>query len=192
MRHEPKDPDDGPLDLDFAAVEGGDEVEDDCKPLDDDQEQVGYELFDWDPDELDELDERLHELDLPHEWVSDGYEVVVHAEDEETVDALLPKVRFPDELPVEADVGDGDARVLSDLFVVCDRLTSKPTGEAVNGFLDVAERLGADPPYGVEEQVWDDVVERVDAILDLFHTAGPPELIAESAAGLRDRLRSFV
>ena len=167
--------------------------EDDCRPLDDSLEQVGYELFDWDPEDLDELDERLHELDLPHEWVSEGFEVVVHEADEATVDALLPTVRFPDELPAEADDGDDtSAEVLSALFVAADRLLTNPTGDAVTALLDAAERIGDEVPYGIDEGQWDPVVEAVDELIDLFHAAGPPAVIAETAGTLRNRLRPLV
>lgn len=192
-----QDDHDGDLDLDFAALDrtgddGGD-GDDDCPPLDDDREQVGYELYDWDVDELDELDDVLHELGLPHEWVSDGYEVVVHATDEARVDALLPTVRFPDELPAEADDGDDtDIEVLSALFVSADRMQKDPTGEGVSHFLDAAERIGDNPPYGIDATQWGRVVTAVDGLIDSFHAAVPPREIAEQARALRDRLRPLV
>ncbi len=195
-----QDDHDGELDLSFGrpALDGpdgpeGDVDADDCIPLDDTREQVGYELFDWDPDELDELDETLHELHLPHEWVSDGYEVVVHVEDEARVDALLPAIRFPDELAAEDDDGDDtDIEVLSALFVAADRMRSNPTGEGVGEFLDAAERLGERPPYGIDDKEWAAVTAMVDDIIDGFHAAVPPEQIAEAALRLRDRLRPLV
>lgn len=185
-----RDDHDGDLELDGLD---GPAPGDDCPPLDDDREQVGYELFDWDPDELDELDDVLHELGVPHEWVSDGYEVVVHQEDEARVDALLPGIRFPDELAAEADDGDDtDVQVLSDLFVASDRLHGGPTGEAVSGFLDAAERVGERPPYGVDQRDWEAVVELVDQLIDLFHAGGPDEQASELAYQLRRRLRPLV
>lgn len=200
MLNEPgHDDHDGDLELDTSALDGPRPDPDagadpaDCPPLDDDKEQVGYELFEWDPTDLDELDDVLHELGLPHEWVADGYEVVVHVEDEARVDALLPTIRFPDELPAEADDGDDtDARVLSDLFVAADRLQGGAASDAVNGFLDAAERVGERPPYGIDEKEWNGVVEQVDALIDLFHASGPAEEITEAAYRLRRRLRPLV
>jgi len=188
-----QDDHDGELELDTDAVDGPGGGDDDCLPLDDEREQVGYELFDWDPSELDELDDVLHELAVPHEWVSDGYEVVVHEEDEARLDALVPTIRFPDELPAEADDGDDtDAQVLSDLFVAADRLQAGSSGEAVSSFLDAAERIGDRPPYGVAEKEWDQVVDLVDQLIDLFHADGPPAEITELAYQLRRRLRPLV
>ncbi len=196
-----QDDHDGDLELDLTALDGPDphaggdgaDHADDCPPLDDAKEQVGYELFEWDPNELDELDDVLHELGLPHEWVADGYEVVVHVEDEAQVDGLLPTIRFPDELPAEADDGDDtDVEVLSDLFVAADRLHGGATGDAVNGFLDAAERIGDRPPYGIDDKEWTVVVGQVDELIDLFHAAGPAEEITEAAYRLRRRLRPLV
>lgn len=200
MLNEPgQDDHDGELELDTSALDGPDprgeaaDGSDDCPPLDDAKEQVGYELFEWDPTELDELDDVLHELGLPHEWVADGYEVVVHVEDEARVDALLPTIRFPDELPAEVDDGDDtDVQVLGDLFTAADRLHGGASTDAVNGFLDAAERIGERPPYGLDDKEWGQVVDQVDEIIDLFHAAAPAEEITEAAYRLRRRLRPLV
>ncbi len=193
-----QDDHDGDLELSFGTLDGGDERDggdelDDCPPLDESLEQVGYELYAWDPTQLDELDDALHELGLPHEWVSDGYEVVVHEADEARLDALLPTIRFPDEIPAEVDDGDDtDVEVLSALFVAADRMQRDPTGEAVAAFLDAAERIGDHPPYGIDETEWKRVVEVVDGIIDLFHAAAPTGQISAEATRLRSRLRPLV
>lgn len=196
-----EDDHDSDLELRFGdAIDGGgpdgpdgSAEDDDCIPLDDTKEQVGYELFDWDPTDLDELDDALHEMQVPHEWVSDGYEVVVHEENEGQVDALLPTIRFPDELPAEEDDGDDtDVEVLSALFVAADRLQKDATGEPVNALLDAAERIGDNPPYGIDEGEWNRVVGQVDDLIDGLHAAIPPELVRDMALRLRDRLRTMV
>ncbi len=192
-----EDDHDGDLELRFGeAIDGGgsgDDAEDDCMPLDDTKEQVGYELLDWDPTELDELDDVLHEMQVPHEWVSDGYEVVVHEENEGQIDALLPTIRFPDELPAEADDGDDtDIEVLSALFVASDRLQKDATGDPVHALLDAAERIGDKPPYGIDEDEWHRVVEQVDELIDGLHAAIPPTVVKEMARRLRDLLRPMV
>lgn len=167
--------------------------EDDCIPLDEAKEQVGYELFDWAPAELDALDDRLHLLGLPHEWVSDGHECVVHIEDEDTVDAVLPTIRFPDELEAEEDDGDDtDITVLGELFVAADRMQKDPSGDAVSAFLDAAERIEDKPPYGVDVSQWGRVVDVVDELIDLFQAAGPAHAISTLATQLREHLRPLV
>lgn len=206
-----QDDHDGDLELSFGGLDGvgpdggtgpddavpddhaPDDDLDDCPPLDDEQEQVGYELYAWDPTQLDELDDALHEMGLPHEWVSDGYEVVVHATDEEQVDTLLPTIRFPDEIPAEEDDGDDtDVEVLSALFVAADRMQRDPTGDAVAAFLDAAEQIGDHPPYGVEPAAWKRVVAVVDGLIDLFHASAPTGQISEEATRLRSLLRPLV
>lgn len=197
MLNTPQDDHDGDLELSFDRLDGdppdaGDDL-DDCPPLDDEREQVGYELYDWDPTELDELDDALHELGLPHEWVSDGYEVVVHTDDEARVDALLPTIRFPDELPAEEDTGDDtDIEVLGALFVAADRMQRDTGGESVGTFLDAAERIGEQPPYGIDPKQWEQVVEVVDDLIDAFHAGAPAGDVAARAAELRERLRPLV
>ena len=125
--------------------------------------------------------------------MSDGYEVVVHVEDESRVDALLPTVRFPDELPAEEDPGDDtDVEVLSALFVASDRMQRDTGGEAVSAFLDAAERIGDQPPYGIDPVQWERVVEVVDDLIDSFHAGAPPAEITSRAADLRERLRPLV
>lgn len=181
-------------DADVDADAGGPQVpadvhEDDCIPLDDSREQVGYELFDWSADELDALDDALHLEGLPHEWVSEGFEVVVHEEDEEMVDALLAETRDPDELPALVDDGDDtDIKVLETLFIAADRLRRDPTGDAVTGFLDAAEMIGDSPPYGVDEAAWERVTGAVDELIDAYHSAAPEQVIT----GLVERLYRFI
>lgn len=199
-----EDDHDGDLELSFGPDLDGEtdgdgpdadrsDAEDDCLPLDDTKEQVGYELLDWDPTDLDELDDALHEMQVPHEWVSDGYEVVVHEENEGQIDALLPTIRFPDELPAEADDGDDtDIEVLGALFVAADRLQKDATGDPVHALLDAAERIGDRPPYGIDEAEWNQVVEQVDEMIDGLHAAIPPALVKDMALRLRDRLRPMV
>ncbi len=187
------DPEPAPAAVEDAPADRSNPDLDDCTPLDDEREQVGYELYSWDPGQLDELDDALHELGLPHEWVSDGFEVVVHAENEEQVDALLPTIRYPDEIPEEEDDGDDtDIEVLSELFVASDRMQRDPTGDAVAAFLDAAERIGDRPPYGIDAHQWTRVVEVIDELIDMFHAAAPTGEIAATATALRNRLRPLV
>ena len=195
-----QDDHDGELDLSFGrpALDGpdgpeGDVDADDCIPLDDSRSRSATNCSTGIPTSSTSSTTTLHELHLPHEWVSDGYEVVVHADDEARVDALLPAIRFPDELAAEDDDGDDtDIEVLSALFVAADRMRSNPTGEGVGEFLDAAERLGERPPYGIDDKEWAAVTGMVDDLIDGFHAAVPPEQIAEAALRLRDRLRPLV
>ena len=87
---------------------------------------------------------------------------------------------------------DTDIEVLSALFVAADRLQKDPTGEPVTALLDAAERIGDNPPYGIDEKEWNRVVEIVDDLIDGLHAAIPPATVSGIAVGLRDRLRPLV
>lgn len=165
----------------------------DCRPLDDEREQVGYELFSWDAEELDALDEAMHRLGLSHEWESDGYELVVHATDEETVDALLPTIRVRDsEADDDEDDDATDVSVLTELFVTVSKLRKDPTGSGVPGFLDAAESIGAAPPYGVDDRAWDRVTDAVDALIDGYHADAPTDVLRNLVEAVHRYVRPLV
>lgn len=185
---EPTDPEAG-----GALVEDvGDDVSDDCMPLDDALEQIGYELFDWDATELDLLDDELHAAKIPHEWVTDGFELVVHEDDEARIDELLPKVRFPDELPVMDDSDATDTDVLAHLYDAADRIERDPRSDGVRLLLDTAERMSETPPFGIDPRAWDAMTEAVDDIIDALHADAPVDGIRAAAGELRARLRPIV
>ena len=206
-----QDDEDGELDLDFEGLVD-DADEDDCLPLDDDRRQVGFELPDWTAAMLDTLDDELHARSLPHEWVSDGFEVVVHEDDEDTVDRLVaelvapfvggpadddedggvpsalvvedaPAVSTRDETPVEA---------VDELYQAVVRMRRKPEGEARRSFLDAAEDLGSDPPFGVDPAIWEGVLTDVDNLLDALTEDAPAVLTGNLIEALRRRLRPLI
>lgn len=164
----------------------------DCVPLDDEREQVGYELFAWEPHELDALDDAVHDLGLAHEWVSDGYELVVHAEDESAVDALLPTIHLDTTAEEDDDADATDIAVLTELFIAVTKLRKDPTGSAVSAFLDAAERIGSAPPYGVDDRTWDRVTGGVDILIDGYHADAPIDVLRNLVQELYRRLRPLV
>lgn len=201
-----EDAHDGDLELDFEGLEPDDgpdpeagapdqpavAPDDDCRPLDDELEQVGYELYSWDADELDALDEAVHELDLPHEWVSDGYELVVHATDEATIDELLPHFHGVD---LDEDDEEDDAtpiEVVDDLFGAVTKLRKDPTGSGVAEFLDSAEAIGTRPPYGVDDAAWENLVSAVDSLIDGYHAAAGTDVLRNLVQDVFRRVRPLV
>lgn len=200
------EPDDGP-DPDEASPQGetsgpaderlptlGSGSADDCKPLDDELEQIGYELYSWEPEELDALDDAIHEIDLPHEWVSDGWELVVHAKDEHTVDEILPHLHGA-VAAVEEEDDEEDAtpiEVVADIFDAVSRLRRDPTGSAVDDFLDSAEAIGTHGPFGVEDVSWGRVVAAVDALIDGYHANASSDVLGGLVADLDRQVRPLV
>lgn len=187
------EPDDGP-DPDAEAT-GPDltaEAADDCMPLDDDQEQVGYELYSWEAEELDALDEAVHELGLPHEWVSEGYELVVHATDEATIDEILPHFHGAESDEVDDEDDVTPIEVVSDLFAAVTKLRKDPTGAGVADFLDSAEGIGTRPPYGVDEAAWENLVGAVDSLIDGYHAAAGTDVLRNLVHDVFRRVRPLV
>lgn len=185
------EPDDGPDPTDEAEAPASGVEADDCIPLDDDLEQVGYELYSWEAEELDALDAAVHELGLPHEWVSDGYELVVHATDEATIDEILPHFHG-----VEVDDDEEDdatpIEVVSDLFAAVTKLRKDPTGSGVAEFLDSAEGIGTLAPYGVDDLAWERLVGAVDDLIDGYHAAAPTDVLRNLVQDVFRRVRPLV
>ena len=95
--------------------------------LDEDAEQLVYDIGDWDAERRAELDGLLEAAGLPHAFDEDG-DLVVLAADEEQVDAIIDQVEFPDQLdPTTDEPGGLDAvETLGNLFVAADRLVHDP------------------------------------------------------------------
>lgn len=191
------DPDEGPAQAPQVVPPqplGGD-TGDECKPLDDDREQIGYELYSWEPEELDALDDAIHELALSHEWVSDGWELVVHADDEGTLDEILPHFHGAGGHSAEAEDEDDDStaiEVVGAIFDAVARLRRDPTGSAVTDFLDSAEAIDARPPFGVDDAAWERVVTAVDALIDGYHAAASTDVLSALVEELDNKVRPLV
>jgi hypothetical protein len=181
--------------LDEAAVENVlDIVEGESAPeLDDDRDQVAYDMSEFDDDVLDALDGELRAAGIAHAWREE--ELFVHADDEETVDEVVERVSHPHELAAEPDEGPAGAEVLGDLFVAADRLqhdSEDPDG--ILAVLDGAETVeGSEPPYGLGAPEWKHLCERVVALSDLLQEDKVDQAaVATSARDLRTALRPFV
>ncbi|HEX6424453.1 MAG TPA: hypothetical protein VFZ79_13305 [Acidimicrobiales bacterium] len=184
--------DEAPVDNILDIVEGG------AGPhLESDREQVAYDLSDWDDDHLAVLAHELREAGIASGW--DGDELFVHADDEAAVDDLLDRVAHPHELAPEPDDGPVGAELLGDLFVAADRLQRDGDDSAgAAAVLDLDERLDESrPPYGLDAGAWSHLCERVGALSALLRVdpADPvpdPDVVSESARGLRRALRPYV
>ena len=187
-------------------------------------EDLVYELNDWTADERAVLEMKLNGASIPHRWeygpdsgptnetafvASEGttqrrawetaYELVVRAEDEAAVDALLDEVEFPEELEAVQDEGDDGSdeanyAVMSDLFVAADRLQRDPGDVVAAGeFYLAAEPIAeTPPPYGVEPQLWAQVQEMASSIDAALQTDAHDDVIARDAAALRQLLSRYV
>jgi hypothetical protein len=182
---------------DEAAVENIlDIVEGDTRAdatLDAVQDQVAYDLSDWEDDRLTALVDELDAAGIAHDWDDD--ELFVYAVDEQAVDELLDRVAHPHELPPEADDGPAGAELLGEVFVAADRLQHDPDDhEGTVSMLDLGHAVeGTDPPYGLGPKEWEHLRGRVDALCSQLRASKVDEdAVIDAARDLRNALRSYV
>ena len=183
-----------------AAVDADDDdgTDVDDALLDDDAEQVVYDLEDWDADRRTELDGRLEAEGIAHAFDETG-DLVVLAADEDRVDVIIDEIDFPDQLAADETADDGLAAVeaMGELFVAVDRLKNDPsdttgTVDAVDAARRVAEHR---TPFGFDPKAWDDIVGQGTALKALLETDEEivdDEAVEEAAKQLYATLRPFV
>lgn len=166
--------------------------------LDEDAEQLVYDLRDWDADRRGALDGLLESAGIPHAFDEDG-DLVVLAGDEERVDLIVDEVEFPDQLEPAGDEPDGlDAiETVGNLFVAADRLIHDPLdSEGVLAAVDASRAIEAmSVPFGFSPPVWEELNDRAGELRRLLEAE--TELVddlavIETATRLRTALRPFV
>ena len=98
-----------------------------------------------------------------------------------------------DERP-ELDGLEGN-RVLSELFVACDRLRKDPRDDTgVSRVVDLAPVVaGHRPPFGIDARLWDALGERSTGLVDLLAAGDTPEdELVKAATTLTEALRRLV
>jgi hypothetical protein len=171
-------------------VEGENEA---ALTLDAAQDQVAYDLSDWDDDRLTALVDELDAAGIAHGWDED--ELFVYAADEQAADELLDRVAHPHELPPEADDGPAGAELLGEVFVAADRLQHDPDDhEGTVSMLGLGQAVeGSEPPYGIGPKEWDHLRGRVDALCSQLRASKVDEdAVIDAARDLRNALRSYV
>lgn len=165
--------------------------------LDPDADRLVYELYEWDDDVIRRLTDSLTEAEIAHEYDEEG-SLVVLADDEARVEAVLEAIEFPDALAV--DEGEGPSGLeaqdaLSGLFVAADRLHHHARDhEGVLGLVAATSAVERLPiPFGFTPQVWEDITARATALRDAVERDSlDDEAIEEEAARLRAVLRDLV
>ena len=175
---------------------GGEEI--DSALLDEDAEQVIYDLADWDADQRAELDGRLETEGLAHAFDDIG-DLVVLAADEDRVDAIVDAIEFPDQLEAD-DSGTGglDAvETIGALFVASDRLVHDPSDtEGTLAAVDAATAMASmSTPFGFAPPLWAELIERSGHLKQLLETDAEvvdDESVHSAATKLRAVLRPYV
>jgi len=186
------------LDVDDSDADDPDLDDEDDEDADDEGgespgDEVAYDLTEWDDDQLSSLFDKLTDGGIDYLW--DGEELFVRAEDEVAADVVIEQVTFPDQLDEEDDDGDAGATLLGDLYIAADRLQHDPEEhEAVASLLTLADTADdASVPYGLSDEEWKHLHEKVDVLAVLLEA----ENIAidesiEAARDLRNAIRPYV
>jgi hypothetical protein len=182
-------------------AETGDDRSEDWQPAEetedesDGEDEIAYDLTEWEDERLDLLFDRLEEEGVGYLW--DGEELFVRESDELTVDNVLEAVSHPDALNADDDEdGDAGAGLLGDLFVVADILYKEPDDNEASTRLLELDRTAedAEAPYGLADPEWQALREKVKATADLLLTEGDidEEAVVEAATELRTAIRPYV
>lgn len=185
---------DGAADLDEHEGTDVDDV-----LLDDDAEQVVYDLSDWDADQRTELDGQLESEGIAHAFDETG-DLVVLAADEDRVDVIIDAIDFPDQLDADHDAGGEGLEAieaLGALFVAADRLKNDPadtegTVDAVTAAIAIADQR---TPFGFDPADWQAIGAQAAALRELLETEEEivdDEAVEAAAKQLHATLRPFV
>ncbi len=166
-----------------------------------DDDEVQYDLAEWEPGERSAATAALLEVDIPYRW-EQNLVLVVPAVAEDEVDRLLDELDEvealdADDAAADEDDGDGGAEAqaaMSELFVAADKLQHDPTdarmvADALEAEIIVADSL---PPYGVERPVWRRIQALAATLAEDLQDAVDTETVAADARALREYLRDLV
>ena len=157
----------------------------------DDDEQVAYDLTDWDDDSCLRLLDALAAETIPYGLDDD--ELVVASLDEARVDEIVAAITTPGATLTAG--GPASFEAMSELFMAADQLVHDPDDHGGTAALVQGARAaaGASAPYGMDTTWWDGVVARAGALADLVESPAPDqEQVADLATALRDGLRPYI
>jgi hypothetical protein len=183
----------------------------------DEDDEVVYDLADWEPEQRSTLDRMLSAEGVASRWeggqgssswmapgpvsgpasppqASD--QLVVAERHAELVEELIDELDHPDALEVVDDDGDdGAAEVLSSLYVASDVLAGAPGNLAAAHELGeaVEAAMGLAVPYGLDPVAWDELRRRAGTLAErLGAGGGGDDEVTDAARALRDAVRPFV
>ena len=160
-------------------------------PRREDDEQVAYDLTDWDDDSCLRLLDALAAETIPYDL--DGDELVVASLDEARVDEIVAAITTPGTTLTAG--GPASFEAMSELFVAADQLVRDPDDHGGTAALVQGARAaaGASAPYGMDTAWWDGVVARAGALADLVESPAPDlEQVVDLASALRNELRPYI
>jgi hypothetical protein len=162
------------------------------------EDEVQYDLAEWEVHERTAATEALLEVDIPYRWEADLV-LAVPAVAEIEVDQLLDDLD-----PVSDDDGGDDEEVedggeeaheaMIELFVAADRLQHAPgDGDIAADVLIAAGTVGVSaPPYGIERPVWKRIQDLAATVATDLEETADEDTVAADARALREFLRDLV
>lgn len=159
-----------------------------------DEDEVDYDLGEWEAAERSAATVALLEVDIPYRWEQDLV-LVVPAVAEEEVDLLLDELEEVEELEeAEPDGGDLAHEAMGDLFVAADRLQHDPLDErmAAEVLMAAGTVSVSGPPYGIERPVWRQIQGLASTLATDLEEAADEDTVAAGARALREYLRDLV
>ena len=159
------------------------------EPGDDD---VGYDLADWMPEDRGQLAAALAAEAIASRW--EDAELVVREVEADRVEELIDEIDHPDALAEDDTDDDGGAEILSALYVASDVLQHDPgSAVAIIELLEASERASElGPPYGLDGDLWREVQRRADTPADLLGEEADDEQVRAAAKTLRDAVHPLV
>lgn len=168
--------------------------------LDPAADKVVFEVGAWPAALQTSLADALTVAELPYEWDERG-DLVVYAEHEEEVEAIVEQLPDPDDAELSADDGIAVHELLDRLFVAAGRLARRSDDAAgVVGVVDataVLERTSL--PFGFEAPQWRRLVGAAVQVRDALEAVDPEDPAAldddelrDAAGELQDLLRRYV
>lgn len=155
-------------------------------------EEIAYDLDDWDAADRDVLSAGLSAERVPHEWHGD--EVVVPERFADVAEELIDAIDHPDALDEDDEDDDGGAEVLSALYVASDVLHGDPGASgAVIEVIELAPGVQERPaPYGVDGRTWSAVQQATATLAALLDADGDADEVVPAAGALRAVLKTLV
>ena len=170
-----------------------DQVDEDLStaPDEQEQEQVVYDLSEWDDEACVALLDALSADEIPYGL--DGDELIVDGIDEKRVDEIIAALTTPGATLTVG--GPASFEAMSELFVAADELSNDPDDKGATKAIvrRARDAAGASAPFGTDPSWWDGVVARAGALADLVESPNAdPEHVVEVATALRSELRPYI
>lgn len=157
-------------------------------------EQLAYDLSDWNAPQRIAADEMFSARGVPHTWEDD--DLIVPAAYEAVADELLDQLEHPDQLDAQEGTRDEAraAEVLSELFLVSDRLQNNPEHHAPIGEFVVLAEAAAElrAPWGLDGGVWEQAQMHAAVVRADLVARADRNRIAKGARRVRELLRPYV